>query len=67
MEVKKKKGFTADLSSLGTRGKHCMHFYVAALYLQRNGKSITRAEGERWERQRRMVHLKSDLRRIPLF
>lgn len=62
----KEKGFAADLSSPGTRGEHCMHFYIAALYLQRNGKSITRAEGERRGKRRRMVHLESDLRRIPL-
>ncbi len=61
-----KKGFTADLSSWGIRGKHCMHFYIAALYLQRNGKSITGAEGERRGELRRMAHLESNLRRIPL-
>lgn len=43
------KVFTADSSSLGTRGKLCLHFYMAVLYLQRNGKSITGAEGE-WRR-----------------
>lgn len=60
------KAFAADLSSPGTQGKHCMHFYIAALYLQRNGKSITGAEGERRGEWRRIVHVESDLRRIPL-
>lgn len=41
------KAFTADLSSLGTQGKHGLHFYIAVLYLQRNGESIMGAEGER--------------------
>lgn len=39
-----KKAFTVVLSSQGTQGEHCIHFYIAVLYLQKNGKSITEAE-----------------------
>lgn len=57
------QAFTADLSSLRMQGKHCMHFSIAVLYLQRNGKSITGAEGER----RRTVQVGRYLRRIPYY
>lgn len=41
------KAFTADLSRVKAQGEHGTHFYCIFLYLQRNGKSITGAEGER--------------------
>lgn len=61
------KAFAADLSSLKEKkGKHCMPFYITVLYLQRNGKSITGAEGEWKGEWRRIIYVESDLRRIPL-
>ena len=45
MEIQ--KALTADLSSQGTRCKCWIHFSIAARCLQRNGKSIAVAEGER--------------------
>lgn len=45
MEIQ--KALTADLSSQGTRCKCWIHFSISARCLQRNGKSIAVAEGER--------------------